>query len=118
MATRGVATRLLLNQHYFSFKMAAKDCFSPLVDWKNPEVIGFIMAEEFREAMAVTQCSRSKPVTVGSCAKLVLNRAKLKQHCRNGVEPAARKRMWLDVVGVNDADSVLLVKTYGEPQEG
>ena len=95
-----------------------KDCFSPLVEWKKPEVARFTSLDNFRKALKITQCSVSKPVTLENCAKLVLNKAKLKQHCRNGVHPAARKRIWLDAVGVNDADSVLLAKAFGEPQEG
>jgi len=47
-----------------------------------------------------------------------LNRSKLKKHCRNGVHPNARKALWLDVSEVTDADSVLLVKAFGEPEEG
>ena len=94
------------------------DCFSPLVEWKNEEVVGFTTAVNFRECATITQCSRSSPVTRENCGKLVLNKSKLKKSCRNGVHPNARKRMWLDVVEVTDADSVLLVKAFGEPQEG
>lgn len=96
----------------------ARDCFSPLVEWKKPEVKDFVTTQEFRESSNITQCSRSNPVTSENCAKLVLRRAKLKKHCRNGVSPNARKKMWLDVVGVTDGDSVLLVKAFGEPDEG
>lgn len=95
-----------------------KDCFSPLVEWKEEGVLKFTTSAGFRESSTVTQCSRFTPVTAENCGKLVLNRSKLKKHCRNGVNPNARKRLWLDVVEVTDADSVLLVKAFGEPQEG
>lgn len=95
-----------------------KDCFSPLVEWKDEGVSNFTTAASFRECTTITQCSRLSPVTAENCGKLVLNRSKLKKHCRNGVKPNARKRMWLDVVEVTDADSVLLVKAFGQPQEG
>ena len=94
------------------------DSFSPLVDRKNPEVENFSSSAGYLEACALTRCSKSKPVTVDNLPKLMLNRDKLKLHCRNSVHPTARKRLWLDVVGVQDMDSVLLVKTLGEPREG
>ena len=95
-----------------------RSCFSPLVEWKHPEVKEFSKAQAFAESSMVTQCSRSSPVTQANCGKLMLNKSKLKKHCRNSVQPDARKRLWLDVVGVNDADSVMLVKAFGEPEDG
>lgn len=94
------------------------DCFSPLVEWRNEEVENFTSTRSFRECATIAQCSRSSPVTRENCGKLVLNKSKLKKSCRNGVYPNVRKRMWLDVLEVTDADSVLLVKAFGEPQEG
>ncbi len=81
-------------------------------------MVSFTGAQGYHEAIGVTQCSRSKPVMPENYAKLIVNKSRLKQHCRSGVEPTTRKRMWLDVVGVNDADSVLLVKAFGEPKDG
>lgn len=98
--------------------VSLRDCFSPLVEWKEPEVENFSTTQSFHEASSITQCSRSNPVTPENCSKLILNRSKLKKHCRSGMSPAARKRTWLGVVGVTDADSVLLVKAFGEPVEG
>ena len=95
-----------------------KDCFSPLVEWRKEEVKDFSKAPSFLESSSITQCSRSSPVTAENCGKLILAKAKLKKHCRNGVNPDARKRMWLDVVEVTDADSVLLIKAFGQPVEG
>lgn len=95
-----------------------KDCFSPLVEWREEGVRNFSSTNDFRESSRITQCSRSSPVTIENCGKLILSRSKLKKHCRNGVNPNARKGMWLDVVEVTDADSVLLVKAFGEPDEG
>ena len=95
-----------------------RDCFSPLVEWRKEEVKSFYRAASYLESSSITQCSRSSPVTSENCGKLVLNRSKLKKHCRRFVNPDARKRMWLDVVEVTDADSVLLVKAFGEPDEG
>lgn len=94
-----------------------KSSFSPLVDWKEGAVKDFTSTQAFREALTITQCSRSKPVTEENLTKLILSKSKLKKHCRNGVSPDARKKMWLDVVGVTDADSVLLIKAFGEPEE-
>ena len=96
--------------------MFLRDCFSPLVEWKSLEVKEFQKTKAFLECSTITQCARSSPVTQENCGKLVLNRAKLKKHCRNSVSPDARKRMWLDVVGVTDADSVMLVKAFGQPE--
>ena len=104
---------MLTQQSLMDSRLRLGECFSPLVERKHPEVISFTSRDDFREGSAITQCSRSKPVTVENCAKLILNKSKLKQHCRNGVEPAVRKKLWLDVVGVNDADSVLLMKAFG-----
>ena len=95
----------------------ARSCFSPLVEWKESAVKKFNTTQSFREAGTITRCSRSSLVTPQNCAKLVLNRSKLKKHCRSGLEPDARKRVWLDVVGVTDSDSVLLLKAFGEPEE-
>ena len=97
---------------------AEKSCFSPLVEWKEAEVKNFNTAKDYQESSTITQCSRSSPVTAENCGKLVLNRSRLKKHCRNSVDPDVRKRLWLDVVEVTDADSVLLVKAFGEPDEG
>ena len=94
-----------------------KDCFSPLVEWTNLEVKEFTKAHVFLESNTITQCSRWSPVTQENCSKLVLSRSKLKKHCRTSVSPDARKRLWLDVVGVCDADSVMLVKAFGEPDD-
>ena len=94
-----------------------KGSFSPLVEWKEGAVKDFTSTQGFREALTITQCSRSKPVTTENVTKLILSKSRLKRHCRNGVLPDARKRMWLDVVGVTDADSVLLIKAFGEPEE-
>lgn len=94
-----------------------KYCFSPLVEWKSSEVKDFTKANLFLESNTITQCSRWSPVTQENCGKLVLCRSKLKKHCRSSVSPGARKRLWLDVVGVSDADSVMLVKAFGEPEE-
>ena len=97
---------------------AEKSCFSPLVEWKEAEVKNFNTAKDYQESSTITQCSRSSPVTAENYGKLVLNRSRLKKHCRNSVDPDVRKRLWLDVVEVTDADSVLLVKAFGEPDEG
>ena len=101
-----------------SWSVVVKDSFSPLVDRSNVSVEKFATSKLYAEAVYQTNCSRSKPVTLENCAKLILNRSKLKKCCRRGVEPTARKRMWLDVIGVQDQDSVLLVKAFGEPLEG
>lgn len=117
---RGQHTQLLFSSVMVEVGLSPllRDSFSPLVNRKNSEVEKFASSQSYLEASAQTRCSRSKPVTVENCPKLVLNRSKLKTHCRSGVEPVARKRMWLDVVGVQDQDSVLLVKAFGEPSEG
>jgi hypothetical protein len=49
---------------------------------------------------------------------LALNKKKLKSHVRGGVLPNIRKDVWLGVMGVSDADSVLLAKAFGEPDDG
>ena len=112
----GSAGTMLLTQQNMSDGFL-KNCFSPLVEWKELTRDDVTTTQTFREASAITQCSRSSPVTSDNCGKLVLNRPKLKKHCRKGVHPDVRKRLWLDVVGVTDADSVLLIKAFGEPDE-
>lgn len=99
-------------------KGSLTESFSLLVDRNSPEVEKFSSSDGYLEASAQTRCSKSKPVTLDNLPKLVLNKDKLKKHCRNGVHPSARKKMWLDNVGVQDHDSVLLVRTLGEPREG
>jgi len=94
------------------------DCFSPLVDRSVPEVEKFLSSTAFLDASSETKCSKSKPVSVEVLPKLVLNKDKLKAHCRSGVQPSIRSKLWLEVVCVQDHDSVLMAKTLGEPQEG
>ena len=94
------------------------ECFSPLVDRSVQDVVEFASSKEYVDACRETRCSKSKPVTSEVLPRLVLNKDKLKAHCRNGVHPAVRSKLWLDVVSVQDHDSVLMAKTLGEPQDG
>ena len=92
-------------------------CFSALVKRSAPQVKGFSEAPEYKSCTRITRTSDSSEVTPFNWSRLALNRKKLKNHVRGGVLPNIRKDMWLGVLGVSDADSVLLAKAFGEPDD-
>ena len=93
-------------------------CFSALVKRSSTHVKGFSEAPEYKSCTRITQISDSSEVTPSNWPKLALNKKKLKNHVRGGVLPNIRKDLWLWVLGVSDADSVLLAKAFGEPDDG
>ena len=92
-------------------------CFSALVKRSAPQVKDFSEAPEYKACTRITRTSDSSEVTPSNWSRLALNRKKLKSHVRGGVLPNVRKDMWLGVLGVSDADSVLLAKAFGEPDD-
>ena len=113
----------LPNQRY-GMAAAAPDqfrvihCFSALVKRSTAQVKGFSEAPEYKSCTRITKISDSSEVTPSNWSRLALNRKKLKGHVRGGVLPNVRKDLWLGVLGVSDADSVLLAKAFGEPDDG
>ena len=93
-------------------------CFSALVKRSTAQVKGFSEAPEYKSCTRITRTSDSSEVTPSNWSRLALNRKKLKNHVRSGVLPNIRKDLWLGVMGVSDADSVLLAKAFGEPDDG
>ena len=94
------------------------DCFSPLVKRSSPHVKNFSEAPEYKSCTRITRASDSSELTPATWKRLSLNKKKLKGHVRAGVVPNVRKELWLGVLGVSDADSVLLAKAFGEPDDG
>ena len=96
------------------------DCFSPLVNRKDPEVEQFTESQEYKDACSVTHIAlySKAPLTPSNWPRNAQNKQHLKQHVRCGVEPVVRKDFWLGITGVTEMDSVLFAKAFGEPVDG
>ena len=94
------------------------ECFSALVKRSNVHVRTFSESPEYKTCSRITRASDSSELTPATWRRLALNRKKLKNHVRAGVLPTVRKDLWLGVLEVSDADSVLLAKAFGEPDDG
>ena len=101
-----------------SDRFRVTDSFSPLVNRTNAHVKSFSEAPEYKSCTRITRSSDSDELTPSNWPKLSLNKKKLKSHVRAGVLPTVRKDLWLGLLGVSDADSVLLAKAFGEPDDG
>lgn len=93
-------------------------CFSALLRWQDESVGNCITSAEYVEAVRVTKCDSSAPLTPANWAKFPHNKHGLKMHIRSGVLPEVRKELWLDLLGVIEDDLVLFAKAYREPSEG
>lgn len=94
------------------------ECFSPLVKRSSSQVKNFSEAPEYKSCTQITRASDSSELTLATWKRTALNKKKLKGHVRAGVLPNVRKDLWLGTLGVSDADSVLLAKAFGEPDDG
>lgn len=94
------------------------ECFSPLVNRSSSQVNNFSEAPEYKSCTRITRASESGELTQATWKRVALNKKKLKGHVRAGVLPNVRRELWLGTLGVSDADSVLLAKTFGEPDDG
>lgn len=93
-------------------------CFSPLVKRTIAHVKSFSEAPEYKTCKTITRSSDASELNPALWKRLSLNKKKLKGHVRSGVVPTVRKDLWLGVLGVTDADTLLLAKAFGEPDDG
>ena len=98
--------------------VASMESFSALVRHNNDQVAAFAESEQYAASWRETHCSNAPPLSEQVWYRVPSTKKSLKDHVRSGVAPQVRKELWLRMAGVEDDDSVLFAKAFGQPADG